>query len=259
MSLETRARVPLDLSQTPKVPMTRLIRVELRKMSDTRAGIWLLAAIVAITAAIIVIFFLTADASERTFLNFVAITATPQGFLLPVLGILLVTSEWNQRTALVSFTLTPVRTRVIYAKVVAALLFGLAAIVVALGIASLATLLGGAANAWQGIGVDDIAKFALLQGTGVLQGLAFGLLFLNSAVAIVTFFILPIAFSILSSLWDALRDVQPWIDLGTSQVPLFTGVNLTGEQWAQLAVGTVIWCVLPFMIGLFRVLRAEIK
>ena len=259
MSAVIDERVPLDFSDTPKVPMTRLIRVELRKMSDTRAGIWLLAAIGLITAAIIVIFFLTADTSDRTFLNFVGITATPQCFLLPVLGILLVTSEWTQRTALVSFTLTPVRIRLLLAKVVAALLFGLAAIIVALAIASLATLLGGADNAWQGIGTDDLAKFALLQATGVLQGLAFGLLFLNSAAAIVTFFILPTAFSILSSLWEALRDVQPWIDLGTSQTPLFMGANLTGEQWAQLAVGTVIWCLLPFLVGMFRVLRAEIK
>ena len=37
-----------------------------------------------------------------------------------MLGILLVTSEWTQRTALVSFTLTPVRGRVLVAKVLAA-------------------------------------------------------------------------------------------------------------------------------------------
>jgi hypothetical protein len=49
------------------------------------------------------------------------------------------------------------------------------------------------------------------------------------------------------------------VDLGTSQVPLFEGGNLTGEQWAQLATGTLIWVVLPFVLGLWRVLRAEVK
>ena len=259
MSAVIEQRAPLDISNTSKVPMTRLIRVELRKMADTRAGIWLLAAIVLITAAINLIFYLTADTSDRTFLNFMGITATPQGFLLPVLGILLVTSEWTQRTALVSFTLTPVRIKLLIAKVVAALLFGLAAIVAALAIASLATLIGGADNAWQAIGIDDIGKFALLQATGILQGLAFGLLFLNSAAAIVTYFVLPTAFSILSSLWGAMADVAPWIDLGTSQTPLFMGANLTGEQWAQIAVGTALWVVLPFLVGVVRVLRAELK
>ena len=42
------------------------------------------------------------------------------GILLPVLGILLVTSEWSQRTAMVTFTLEPSRSRVIAAKFVVA-------------------------------------------------------------------------------------------------------------------------------------------
>ena len=101
--------------------------------------------------------------------------------------------------------------------------------------------------------------FAILQLSGVLQGLAFGLLFLSSAAAIVTYFVLPIGFSVLTSLWSALKDVQPWIDLGTSQTPLFSGEPLTGEQWAQLGTGTLIWVLLPFVLGLVRVLRAEVK
>ena len=32
----------LDLSGTAPLPFTRLVRVELRKMADTRAGRWLL-------------------------------------------------------------------------------------------------------------------------------------------------------------------------------------------------------------------------
>ena len=249
----------LDLSRTPRIPMHRLIQVELRKLADTRSGKWLLITIALITAAIITIFFLTAKESERTFLNFIGITATPQGFLLPVMGILLVTSEWSQRTALVSFTLMPVRGRVLAAKVVAALIAGLAAILLAIGIASLATVLGGAENTWADIVADSFGKFALLQGSGVLQGLAFGLLFLNSAAAIVTFFVVPIAFSIVASLWAPLAKAAPWIDLGTSQMPLFQGGNLTGEQWAQLGTGSVIWVLLPFVVGLVRVWRAEVK
>ncbi len=176
-----------------------------------------------------------------------------------MLGILLVTSEWSQRTALVTFTLMPVRGRVLVAKVVAALLAGLAAILLALAVAALATLAGGAEDAWRNIGSDDLAKFGLLQFTGVLQGLAFGLLFLNSAAAIVTFFVLPTAFTIVANLWGALRDAAPWIDLGTAQQPLFQGGNLTGEQWWQVVTATLIWMVLPFLVGLVRVLRAEVK
>ena len=41
-----RSGHPLDLSATPGVPFSRLVRVELRKSYDTRAGFWLLGVIV---------------------------------------------------------------------------------------------------------------------------------------------------------------------------------------------------------------------
>lgn len=249
----------IDIAGTPRVLLTRLVKVEMRKMWDTRAGLWLMIAIGAITALIMVIFLLAADDADRTFVNFMGIAATPQGFLLPVLGILLVTQEWGQRTGMVTFTLEPHRGKVIAAKVVAALVFGLLAVALALVLASLATAVAGGPGAWDNIGIDDVGKYGLLQITGVLQGLAFGLIFLNSAAAIVTYFVLPIAFSIVASLWSALNDIAPWVDLSTSQQPLFSGENLSGEEWAQIVTGTLIWVVLPFLAGLWRVLRAEVK
>lgn len=249
----------LDLTSSSPVPLSRLVKVEMRKMIDTRAGMWLMVAIVAITALITVIFFFASDQKDQTFTSYMGVMATPQGFLLPVLGILLVTQEWGQRTGMVTFTLEPHRAKVMWAKVLAALAFGLLAVVLALVLAALGTAVSGAPHAWQNIGLDDVGKYALLQVSGVLQGLAFGLIFLNSAAAIVTYFVLPIAFSILTSVWSALRDAQPWIDLGSSQQPLFTGDSMTGEQWAQLLVGTLLWVVLPFAVGLWRVLRAELK
>ena len=249
----------IDLTADKPVPLGRLIKVEMRKMLDTRAGLWLIIAIIAITALITVIFFFAAHDSDRTFINYMGVMATPQGFLLPVLGILLVTQEWSQRTGMVTFTLEPHRAKVIWAKVLAALAFGLIAVVLAIALAALFTSFSGAPDAWKNIGLDDVGKFALLQVSGVLQGLAFGLIFLNSAAAIVTYFVLPIAFSIVTSIWTALKDVQPWIDLGTSQQPLFSGDSMSGKEWSQLLVGTLIWVVLPFAVGLWRVLRAELK
>lgn len=259
MSTAALDQPTLDVSGTPGVPLSRLTRVELRKIADTRASRWLLAAIALVTIAIIAIFFLTADQSDRTFTNFMGVTATPQGFLLPVLGILLVTSEWGQRTALVTFTLVPVRGRVLLAKVLAALITGVAAILLAMGVAALATLVGGADNAWAHIGLDDLGKYGILQVSGVLQGLAFGLLFLNTAAAIVTYFVLPTAFTIVASLWSALKDAAPWVDLGTSQQPLFNALHMSSDEWWQLASSTAIWVVLPFVVGVVRVLRAEVK
>src|ERR687891_1917540 len=96
--------VELDLGGSRRVPVSRLVRVELRKMADTRAGLWLLIGIAALVAVVSTVFMITADQPDRTFLKLIAAAAIPQMMLLPVLGILLVTSEWTQRTALVSFT-----------------------------------------------------------------------------------------------------------------------------------------------------------
>jgi ABC-type transport system involved in multi-copper enzyme maturation permease subunit len=258
----TAAPLTLDVTASTPVPFARLVSVEMRKMADTRAGRWLLISIVAITAAIMVIFFAVADGPDRTFNNFIGIAATPQGFLLPVLGILLVTSEWSQRTAMVTFTLEPSRAKVILAKTVAALVYGLGAFVAALLIATLCTLVGGADGGFEGLSLTVFLLFLALQLLTVLQGLAYGLIFLNTPAAIVTFFVLPIASSIVFSLVESLRDIAGWIDLGTAQQPLFelgADASLTGEQYAQLGTTALIWIVLPFVAGWIRVMRAEVK
>lgn len=252
----------IDVSGTPRTPFSRLVAVELRKSFDTRAGRWLIGAILGITAAIMVIFFLVADAPDRVFGNFIGIASTPQGFLLPVLGILLVTSEWGQRTAMVTFALEPSRTRVIGAKVAAALVFGIGAFVAAIAIASLFTLVGGADEGFEGLSLSIFALFLGLQLLTLLQGLAYGLILLNTPAAIVTFFVLPIASSIIFGLVPALGDAAPWVDLGTAQAPLFesfSGSGLSGEEYAQLGTTALIWIIVPFLAGWFRVMRAELK
>ena len=98
------------------IPMSRLIRVELRKLVDTRAGRWLLLGIALVTVGAVAVYTLAADASELTFEHFVNVSVLPLSWLLPVLGIMAVTSEWTQRTGLVTHTLEPRRSRVLAAK-----------------------------------------------------------------------------------------------------------------------------------------------
>lgn len=249
----------LDLSASTRPPMSRLVKVELRKMVDTRAGMWLMIAIGVITVVAVVIFGLAADEQDRTFGNFMGFTGTPQGFLLPVMGILLVTQEWSQRTAMVTFTLEPHRSRTLAAKVYAALLLGLAAILLAFAVAAIATVVFGRDHGFDDVHAIDFVKFGILQASGILQGLAFGLLFLSSAAAIVTYFVLPTVFSIIANVWSFLSDKAAWIDFSTAQGPLFDPGGLTGREWAQLAVTGTAWVVLPFVVGLWRMLRAEVK
>jgi ABC-type transport system involved in multi-copper enzyme maturation permease subunit len=258
MSATTYAAT-LDVSATPHVPMSRLVKVELRKMVDTRAGMWLMITMAGVAVIASTIFGIFGHDQDRTFYNFMQFAGAPQGFLLPVLGILLVTQEWSQRTGMVTFTLEPHRAKALWAKVSAALLLGLAAIVLAMVAGALARLVFGGTDGFDDFSAVNFLKFALLQASGVLQGLAFGLLFLNSAAAIVTFFVLPTAFSIVANVWSFLSDRAAWIDLGTAQSPLFDEGSLSGKEWAQLLVTTTIWVVIPFAVGMWRVLRAEVK
>jgi ABC-type transport system involved in multi-copper enzyme maturation permease subunit len=261
MSTTTATPVaPLDLSGTPGIGFGRLLLVELRKLVDTRASRWLLIAIAAVTTAIVVIFFLASDEQDRTFSNLTGATGILQSYLLPVLPIMLVTGEWSQRTALTTFTLVPGRGRVVLAKVVASVLAGLAAVVLAFALAALGAAVGGAPDAFASFGFDWFGRFTLLETMGILEGLGFALLFLNSAAAIVVYLVVPIAFSIIANVWTFLRDAAPWIDLGTAQTPLQDpAANVDGHDWLHLLTATLIWIVLPFVIGLVRVLRAEVK
>src|SRR5689334_3961706 len=156
----------LDLTGHSSVPFSRLVKVELRKMLDTRAGMWLLIATALLTGLVLVIFLINAD--DKSFVNAMQASATPQGILLPVLGILLVTSEWSQRTAMVTFTLEPHRGKVLWSKVTAAVLLGLAAVVLALVVASVVTAVGGTSDAWHDASLQLILQYVVLQLLSVL-------------------------------------------------------------------------------------------
>ncbi len=260
-------QAPFQSAATPDpsvtaVPFSRLLRVELRKLVDTRAGFWLLAAIGIITVAVIVVFLFVAEADQLTYINFVGATATPQSLLLPVLGILAVTAEWSQRTGLVTFTLEPSRARIAVAKLVAVVLVGLLAVVVALGVAALGNVAGmvlmDGAGTWN-MGVPNIRDFFLLQLLGVVQGFAFGMLLMNAAAAIVLYYVVPIAWTVLFSMVQALEEAAPWLDLNTAIAPAFEQKTFQGDDWTHIAVAGTIWVVLPFALGLIRLLRREVK
>ncbi len=253
-----------ELRKTRAVPLSRIFRVELRKMVDTRAGLWLFVAIGVLTAAAVVLFLIFAPPEELHFANFAGIALTPQGFLLPVLGILLITSEWAQRTGLVTFTQEPNRGRVVVAKTLSALLVGVAAAALLLTVAGVGNVLGVAlqdgAGGWDASGGRGFLYVLILQVSGIIQGLAFGMLLMNSAAAIVSCFAIPISFSIVFGTVPALEGVAPWIDLGTAQEPLLEfDKAVSGMEWAQLAATTAIWVGLLFTLGVVRLLRSEVR
>ena len=102
----TASAMTLDVTSTTRVPFGRLIRVELRKLADTRAGRWLLISVVALTLLVLIIQMAVVLGNDLhpKYVDFLQGANTPMGILLPVLGVLSITSEWSQRTAMVTFT-----------------------------------------------------------------------------------------------------------------------------------------------------------
>ncbi len=253
------APIPGD-RPTHGVPFHRLLRVELRKMLDTRAGRWLLIAIGVVIAGALVIMFVV-DGGEHPYGDYLQATTMPMAILLPVVGILAVTSEWSQRTALVTFTLEARRLRVVWAKVIATLLVGAAAVALSL---ALGTAAHAAAIAFRGIEGDWAVSNLALAGAagfvllGMAQGLGFGMLLRNTPAAVVLYYVLPTGWSILASMVAWVEDAATWLDLNRTMQPLFTG-SLTGEQWAQLGTSVGVWVLLPLVLGMWMLTRAEVK
>ncbi|MFI2712060.1 ABC transporter permease [Micromonospora sp. NPDC018662] len=261
----TTATVPTTAPhrREPVVPgpaLARLTAVELRKLADTRAGRWLLVTIGLIAAGIVVVQLFVVEPEDQTFTAFFTPSLLPVGLLLPVLGILSITGEWSQRTALTTFALVPRRQRVIVAKLVAVVLAALGSVLVSLAVAAVGTL---AARATGGAGVWtldwQLLPYAVVfQVANVLMGAGFGLLLLNTPLAIVTYLLLPTVWSLLSAMIEALREPAGWLDTTLTMAPLLEP-DMTAGQWGRLAVSLAVWMLLPLVAGLLRTLRREVS
>lgn len=236
----------------------RLSAVELRKAADTRAGFWLLAVLVLLAVAVVVLQGTFAeDDIDRTFAALFSGAIQVVSIILPVLGILLVTSEWSQRTGLSTFALVPARERVVVAKVIGATVLTVFAVAACFVVAAAGNVFTG--GDWS-LGLGDLGRLALYELIGMLGGVAFGLVFMNSALAIVMYFVIPIGWSILGETIAALDKPADWLDLGRPMATLAdTTASMSGTDWAQLATAGGVWVVLVFALGLIRLRRTELK
>ena len=247
------------------IPFTRVLAVELRKMFDTRSGFWLMASIVIASVIATVVMIAVGDRDSLTFDSFAAAVGSPMSIVLPMIGVLAVTSEWSQRTALTTFTLVPSRGRVISAKLVNVLVVGAASMLVALGVGALGNLVTSAITGvdpvWD-IAASTFAQIVLANELGMLLGFALGLLFRNSPAAIVGYFVvnlvLPGLSGALAGAQEWWRDNAGWFDLNQTRFLLFDS-TLSSQEWAQLGVTSALWIVLPLAIGLRLVMRSEVK
>jgi ABC-2 type transport system permease protein len=246
----------------PGPSLSRLFAIELRKTIDTRAGFWLLVstALAAIGVAAITL----AAGSQRhpTFGVFFERTIGTGSIALPVLGVLAITSEWSQRTAVTTFALVPRRERVIAGKLLAGIAIALAFVAVCLLTSLAATALvpvltdGDARWDVTASGVAAAVPFIVMW---MLAGEALGLLVMSSALAIVLSFVIPTVIVALTTALPTADRVLRWIDLGTTSGELNDAhPAISGQDWAHLAAGVALWVVVPLAIGFLRLRRRDV-
>jgi ABC-2 type transport system permease protein len=256
---------PARIATPRRIPLTRIVGVELRKSFDTRSGFWLLVSVgvaaLLTTGAVIA----WAPRSELTYSQFTLAIGVPMSVILPIIAVLSVTAEWSQRSGLATFTLVPHRGRVLLGKALATVLVAAASTLVAFAVGALGNLAGtavaGIPTVWDQ-NLADVGYFTLGNTMLMLVGFTLGALVRNSPGAVVAYmiyaFVIPglLAFLALNQAW--FREARPWLDPKYNQDLLLRG-GLTGEQWTQLAVTTAAWLVLPLIAAVADVLRSEVK
>ncbi|GAB21145.1 hypothetical protein GOPIP_004_01100 [Gordonia polyisoprenivorans NBRC 16320 = JCM 10675] len=253
-------------TRTAGIPMTRLGRVELRKLVDTRAGFWL-AASIGVLSVVVVVAMLIANRNSLTnltFGQFFGMMNIPLGIILPVMAILLVTGEWSQRSALTTFTMEPRRERIIVAKLLTALIASVIAVGLALALGAVGNVIAGLAfadpaGAWSFTAAGLVNSF-VLQLFGLLLGFGFAALILNTPGAIVAYFVLPTALTLVSQLVPWFHDhLGAWVDTGMTNAPFQSEQWASGGEWAKLVVSGIVWIGIPLFFGVLRILRGEVK
>ncbi len=252
-------------TEIAQIPLSRIVRVELRKMFDTRSGFWLIASIVitGLIATIATIAF--APDQDLTYYNFAKAVGFPITVILPMVALLSITSEWSQRSGLTTFTYVPHRGRLVGAKTVASVTVAIASMLFAFVAGALgnvvASIIAGTPMVWD-LSVGHATTIVLGNLVSLLTGTMLGMLLRSSAGALVTYFVItlvvPNLFELLAASQSWFAHLQPWVDLGYAQTFLFEGMQ-TGAEWAHIASTVLIWIVLPGLVGLRLVLRSEVK
>lgn len=233
--------------------LVRLARVEGRKMVDTRAGLWLL--IITALAAVggTLGQTLGSSATEAQAVDVFFTDVAIISILLPIVGILLVTGEWSQRTGLITFALVPVRGRVVAAKLIAAIVVGIVAAAICLVLGFLG---GSVLGSGTEIELAEIGRGFLFLAISVSIGVALGLALMNSPLAIVTLFVGPLLISAFGVISASIDDVTVYLD----QSGLITMVETdpSGVEWNKVGTTVLVWVVLTLAAGMLRLRRGDI-
>jgi ABC-type transport system involved in multi-copper enzyme maturation permease subunit len=239
-----------------RLRFSTLTAVEMRKMTDTRSSRAVLVGILGL-AVVVLGWKLTHESIGVSFENYGGAVASIVAFLVPVIGLLAMTSEWTQRTALATFTLAPRRLPVIAAKFVAAVVVSLGVLAAGVLLAVGATAIGGLVHGHAGYGgmFTDIRSYAIVVLLQVTMAAAFGALAAQSTVALVAYFAAPTAWAAVST--QLLKGASPWFNIFAAYDHLSSSQPF--EHIAQSLTSIAVWVAVPSVLGVARSLRREVK
>ncbi|MFI7585585.1 ABC transporter permease [Spongisporangium articulatum] len=260
-----RSRTARDRSTMYRPGLLTLTRLEMRKMVDTRSGFWLLLVIALITVGGVALAVILGPDANFAYEGIFQFTVIPASVFLPLLGILMVTTEWSQRTVMSTFTLVPQRGRVAAAKVLAGVGYTILSVLLGLALAAVgygvAVLLDRAHPVDWSLSPEVLLASAAYELIFILVGIAFGMLFQNSPLAIVAYlvlyFVLPIIFGVLKQNFDTVGSALAWIDLNGNASQLLNSDQ--SAPYGHVVASVAFWVVLPGVLGLVRTLKREVK
>jgi ABC-2 type transport system permease protein len=254
---------PLRVDGRPSrtVPFARQVAVEIRKLTDTRTAVVLLTLLVLGAVGAMLIQTLVFAQDVQNVQDVATSTGPALSLFLPILGIISVTSEWSKRTALTTFALEPRRWRVLVAKVAAGTVVAIATSALMIAVAYPTTAAVAAARDTGASFALDPAVLAGWTATNVLFtlcGIALGAMLLNGAASIVVYLLASIAWGFVSLTGDLGSTLASWLDLSGTTVPLADG-EMSLEAVGPLLSSIGLWVAAPFLLGLLRVSRIELR
>lgn len=239
-----------DRSERPS--LVRLGRVEARKMVDTRAAMWLLILTALSAVGSIVVNVLGAGPNQRDLGELFTDAMIAAAILMPIVPILLVTGEWSQRTALTTFTLVPARQRVMAAKLLALLALLAAFTVLCLALAALGAAIGGGGFE---IPTAEAAQAVLAGLLALLFGFGLAAILMSSPAAIVLNFAAPILVAAIAAISTDVESAVAWVD----PYSWSTLNDARHPDWDEIATTTLVWVVVPIVLGLVRLRRRDVS
>ena len=258
MTSESHADAPMPArawasARDVPIPFGRLVAVELRKAVDTRAARAVLGPLIVLGMLVLILsLFQDPDASLAT--GALPATLLMAGF--PMIGVLLMTSEWGQRTAMTTFRLVPHRSRVLAAKVAAALLVSLATVSVLLAVCLVLAAVTFAARGEEvtASGLGDAVRLAYVSVfTATAFGVAWGALLRSTPVALVFTIVVSLVGDL--ALAFGLGDLAPWFSSAALADWVLGDVSFS----LPVITSVSIWYLAPLVVGCWLQTRWEVR